>query len=79
MVGAEKPQDLNDRRRNPICLTNIADYWRNEEQTGGCPEASALVRVHEVEDEALAEPGDGGTWGNLKNKEALYWKYEGNQ
>lgn len=50
-----------------MCGTNAAaDYWQKEEQTGGCPGATALVQGREVEDEALAEPGDRGTWGNLK-------------
>lgn len=46
--------------------TNMADYWQKEEQMGGCPGATALVQRCEVKDEALAEPGDRGTWGNLK-------------
>lgn len=29
-------------------------------------QATALVQGREAEDEALAEPGDRGTWGNLK-------------
>lgn len=66
MAGAESPQGLNGRRKNPMCGTNAADYWQKEEQTGGCPGATALVQGREVEDEALAEPGDRGTWGNLK-------------
>lgn len=48
-----------------MCGTKAADNWQKEEQTGGCPGATALVQGREVEDEALAEPGDRGTWGNL--------------
>lgn len=42
----------------------MADDGRKAEQKGGSPEVSAFAQVQKAE--ALAKPGDRGTWGNLQ-------------